>query len=159
MQGVVIFPRAPWDRMEICFFSWRWRCHSVLTAFLWRSYGDLGVSTELQGVARPLRSYGVVGDLTALLRQPRGDPTALLSGRRSLGVCFSMHKVRAGDLCDLTAFTTDATAFSWRAGRRSGSLKIAVGTPFWCYCSIKCRRSILCIRSIFWRNLMSQLSI
>ena len=63
----VNFPRAPWDCMENC-FHWRWRCHGILTAFPWRSYGDLGVSIELHGV--PTAFYlAIACALIALSRQ------------------------------------------------------------------------------------------
>jgi len=63
----VNFPRAPWDCMENC-FHWRWRCHGILTAFPWRSYGDLGVSMELHGV--PTAFYlAIACALIALSRQ------------------------------------------------------------------------------------------
>ena len=71
--------------------------------------------------ANSLRARGdpmtLVGDLTALRRRPRGHSTLI-----STAFVFSMPKVRAV-LCDLTAFTGDATAllaFPRRAGRRSG---------------------------------------
>ena len=70
---------------------------SDLSARPLRSYGVVWDLTALlrrcRGVVGDLiallrRCRGVVGDLTALLRRCRGDPTALLSGRRSHGVCF-----------------------------------------------------------------------
>ena len=82
---------------------------------------------------RPLRTYGVVGELTALLRRPRGDPNALLSGLRSHGVCFE-HVQSARRRPAIYAISQRSMAipirchgvgvaliaFPRRAGRRSG---------------------------------------
>ena len=38
---MLIFPERREIAWKLLFFSWRWRCHDVLTAFLRRSYGVL----------------------------------------------------------------------------------------------------------------------
>ena len=80
-----------------------------------------------------LGDLSVVGDLIVLLRQTRGDPTALPQEGVPTAFVLSMFKVRAGVLCDHCGCRNVACIST---ARRSRVLDIFM-TLSWCDCNFR----------------------
>ena len=94
LHGILKFPRAQWDRMEIWLFSWRWRCLGVSMfqwssmAFLRRPVGDCllshGTLTARSRsfhcalTALPLRASSCHGTCTMCALRVQGASTACI---------------------------------------------------------------------------------
>ena len=101
---------------------------------------NLCAPTEILG------DLSVVGDLIVLLRQTRGDPTALPQEGVPTAFVLSMFKVRAGVLCDHCGCRGIACIST---ARRSRVLDIFM-TPSWCDCNF--RSSMKWILCTFFTN-------